>query len=151
MGIIDEKGRLFGRLNVIDLLAVAIVCVLTAAVYVKLTSAYRLAPQYLLPREAFSVDVELRLPPDQAWMADYVAAGMRHVDAHSGRILAEILGVEPTPGGSLAVRVRLLVVEGQLDRVLFNGTPVVPGQRLRIETERCVVEGCVSSIPERVP
>jgi len=35
MKLIDEKGRLFGRLSVIDLLAILVVAVMAAALYVK--------------------------------------------------------------------------------------------------------------------
>ena len=149
MRVTDEQGRLWGKVNVIDLGVVVAVCVVVVVAYVQLTAPYRVAPQFALPHTRTAVEVDLRLPPDQTWMERFVVTGLQQRDPRSGEIVAEVLGCRSTEDGGLAVDVRLVAVrdpgagEG---RLMFGNRRLVPGELLRIETEGCVIEGRIARI-----
>ena len=145
----DERGRLLGRMNVIDLAAVALICAVVAAAYVRLTAPHRIAPPYPSGAVRAWVEADLRLPRDQTWMQEHLVPGARQLDARNGDVLAEIRAGRLADSGCV-VTVRLRALRDGAGRLLYGDAPLVPGRQLRIETESSVVEGWVSRVEESV-
>jgi len=148
MRLIDEKGRLPGRLNVVDLFVVVLVCLVVAVGYVKLAAPHRITPQHLLPKTRTWVEVEVRAP---AWLAPFASTGLVQRDPRSGEVVAEIVGCRQTADGAAAVAVQLLAARDAQGRLIFGDKLVVPGQWLLIETDGCVVEGAVCRVGSGAP
>lgn len=145
--ILDAEGRLLGKINIVDLAIVAIVCAAVAGAYVKLSAPYRVAPPFSVGASRLWVEVDIQLPPDQAWMEAYALPGDKQYDGRSGEVNAEILGTErPEPGGVLMVRARVLATRDESERLFYDGRRLAPGRQLRLETARAIVEGVVSRL-----
>jgi len=146
MTLLDERGRLLGRLNLIDLLVVVVLCALVAAAYVRLTASYRVAPPFALPQTTVRwAEVELQLPQTYDWICDAATSGSQEHDPRSGDLVAEVLScslVEGLPH----VRLRVCALEDTSARLLFKNDRLVPGRTLRIETENCILDGVVARI-----
>jgi hypothetical protein len=148
MRFIDDKGRLFRKLNVIDLLIVLVVCLFVAVAYVKLTAPYRIAPQYPLPDSGEWIEVDIVLPSEQSWMKAFAAPGLTQLDARSGERIAQILGSHENKDGLTVVVARVRAGRDRQGRKIFDRHLLVPGQKVRIETEECVIEGYVARLAE---
>jgi len=148
MRFIDDKGRLFSKLNVIDLLIVLVVCLVVAVAYVKLTSPFRITPQYALPDSGEWIEVEIVLPSEQSWMNAFAEPGLTQLDARSGERIAEVLGSRQNEDGLTVVEARVRAGRDRQGRKIFDRHLLVPGQKVRIETEACVIEGYVSRLAE---
>ena len=135
--------RLLGRVNLIDLLVVLLVVLLGAVLYIKLSGSQRIAPQFLTTENAVWVDVELRLPNDRAWLTEHATPGLESLDPRSGKVIAEVRGV-----GQGIIHLRLLAAKDSQERLVFGRGPLVPGRKLILETEQCIIEGYVMSISE---
>lgn len=89
--MIDKQGRLFGKINIFDLLVILILVVIAGrVVYVKLN-----VPQIVAPPQD-KVSIEFRgevLNP----VADVVAVGQKVTDKRTGVYLGEIQEIEITP------------------------------------------------------
>lgn len=89
--MIDKQGRLFGKINIFDLLVILILVVIAGrVVYVKLN-----VPQIVAPPQD-KVSIEFRgevLKP----VADVVAVGQKVTDKRTGVYLGEIQEIEITP------------------------------------------------------
>lgn len=147
MAIIDEKGRILGRLNLLDGFVVLMVCALVVWGFLAIMAPQRVASPYPLRSNEQWVRVDLRLPPERAWMGEHIAKGQRHLDARSGNTQVEVLGVASTETDEgLVVTLRLLAVSDHEGRLVYDGKNLVPGLELRIETEANVIEGRVSRV-----
>ncbi len=143
MSLVDKRGRLFGLLNVLDLLMVLLVALVVAAAYVKLSPVHRPAPHTLLPENCVWADVVLRMPGEYAWMAEITAPGMLRRDPRSGEVDAEITGEQVLENGDLAVSLRMLAAKDAQGRLVADGQALLPGRYMRIITENCVLSGMV--------
>ncbi|HBK86976.1 MAG TPA: hypothetical protein DDZ53_13190 [Firmicutes bacterium] len=89
--MIDKQGRLFGKINIFDLIVILILVVIAGrVVYVKLN-----VPQVVAPPQD-KVTIELRaevLNP----VAEFVKVGQRVTDKRTGVYLGEIKEIEVTP------------------------------------------------------
>ena len=144
---IDGQGRLFGRLNVIDLVIVVLVCVLTALAYSVIVKRYRTVSPYPLSSNTGWVRTELRLTPERAVLQSFITPGLKELSVRNGLPVAEILLCSGTPDGGLLVSVRLCVSRDKANRIYYEGTPLLPGRSLRINTNACIIEGFVASTP----
>lgn len=147
MAIIDEKGRILGRLNLLDCFVVLVVCALVVWGFLAIMAPQRVASPYPLRSNEQWVQVDLRLPAERAWLGEHIAAGQRHVDARSGDTRAEVLGVASSgTDKGLVVTLRLLAVRDHEGRLVYGGQNLVPGLEMRIETDASVIEGRVSRV-----
>lgn len=102
MKIIDRNGRLFGKISVIDVLVIAVVLVMAAALYFKSTQAHTGTS---VTEQPITFQVRARGVDD--FVADAVLVGDYLYDqsySSGGRPLGEIteVVVERTPGTKLA-------------------------------------------------
>lgn len=143
--MLDEKSRIAGWINVIDLLVALLLCAVAATAYVRLTKPYRIAQPYRTNASRHWVNVEMRLPEDRLWMADIIRPGIHQVDARSGEAILEILGVRPAPDHLiLSVRVSALV-DGQ-GRLVYQDRLLVPGLVIVVETDAFAFQGWVTRV-----
>ena len=146
MRFLDQKGRLLGWLNVIDLLAVLLVCALGAWSYAWLNRPHNIAQPYALETTIAWAEVVLRLPPHEAWLADHLIPGARQYDERSGQPVAELLNWTSAPDGSLLAQVRVQAVADARNRLIYDNALLIPGRLLRIETEAFLLEARISSV-----
>ena len=144
---LDQQGKLFGRLNIIDLGVVVLVCALTALSYSAIVKRYRTVSPYPLSANTGWVRTDIILSPERAVLQPYLKPGSRELSARNGLPVAEIVSSSPNADGSLTVQVRLCVSQDSAGRMYYDGTPLLPGRSLRINTNSCIVEGFVASSP----
>ncbi len=102
MKIIDRNGRLFGKISVIDVLVIAVVLVMAAALYFKNNQAHTGAA---VTEQAITFQVRAR--GIDSYVADAIRVGDGLYDQNyssGGRALGKItnIEVESTPGTKLA-------------------------------------------------
>lgn len=142
MPVAEARGRRFGRLNLIDLALVIGACLVGAALYVRLSPAYRVAPPY----QGDAVDwvtIELQLPPGMGFLCDSARAGLTALDPRTGAATARVQGCNAADPPRVTVQLR--AARDAQGRWFHDNTPLVPGQSLRIETEACVLEGRIAT------
>lgn len=99
MKIIDNNGRLFGKISIIDVLVVAVVVVMAAALYVKSNQTHT-GTSVVEEPITFQVLVE--------GVPGYIEAAIREEDQlydkvyESGGPLGRVTGIEVLPGSELA-------------------------------------------------
>jgi hypothetical protein len=145
MEVLDKKGRLFGVLNLIDLLVIALLAVVITGAYVRLSAPHRVAPAFPVGDNVTWIEVTLELPETQPWICDFALAGVVERDRRSGEPIAEVLGCaiqEGVPRVSIKLRAQADGTGGWA----FDNARVVPGRTLRLETEACVLEGVVARV-----
>lgn len=145
MAFLDAKGRVFGLVNVIDLLAAVLVVAAGAGIYsFYLRNAYMAEPfRHEGPREW--IRVEVRLDPEDGWIGEHIEPGALQRNTRTGAPMAEIEDVQLQEGRvSVAVRLRAYVSGDRAP--VYDRKPVVPGRRLEFETGSVAFEGRVVSI-----
>jgi len=143
--LLDKQGRLFGWINLIDLVIVLTVAVLVAAAYARLTMPYRVAPSYAAPENVHWIEIDLQMPAGRDWLIPLVQPGLQERDPRSGQPVAEIVSCT-AKDGVFTARLRVQAVGDPSSRLLFKNKRLAPGQTLRIETETCVLDGVVTRV-----
>jgi hypothetical protein len=142
MELIDDEGRLFGRVNVID----ALVVLLIAAVVVA-GAAFVLTDDPAPPPETDTTYATL----DVGTVSPYVVDAIEEGDTHSpdGSSTLRITDVHLTPQGT-NTRVTLRVaLEGELndqDSLIYGGAPPRLGRTLDIATDRYRIDGQIRDV-----
>lgn len=100
MKLIDRSGRLFGKISVIDLLVVAVVLVLAAALYVK--NNHKDITSTSVTNTA--ITYQILVSGARTYVGDAVQEGdlLYDPDRSSGGTLGRITAVEVLPGTKLA-------------------------------------------------
>ena len=78
-----------------------------------------------------------------------IASGLTHRDARSGEAIIEVISCQPAPdtgGLSVHLRVRASREVGGRERLIFDGARLIPGRKLRVETETCFIDGVVGTV-----
>jgi hypothetical protein len=139
--MIDEKGRIAGRINVIDLLVLLLVLSVGAAGIAFLTADDDASD---VDRQETAAMVDLGVQPH------YIAAGIRvgdtHDDTPTRAWTVEEVFINPTAGGSrviLLVRLEGPVVEGVLR---YGDAPPRLGREVTLTTDRYAVEGVITAV-----
>lgn len=146
MRLLDNRGRLFGRMNVIDLTVVAVLCAVGAAVYVRVSGVGRPVQPYALDTNTVRAIIDLRLPAEHAWLDPHIEPGLHQADPRTGEVVAEVVSKQIDAAGGLVVTARLRAVRDSRDRLLYGDGPLVPGRKLTIETPMCHIEGIVADV-----
>lgn len=150
MRLLDEKGRLLGRVSIIDLAILAIALAGGALTYRFLAQPARIAPPFPLESRQAWVAAGLYIPPERAWLAGAIPLHAAERDPRSGEPIAEITGVRPHDSGGLVVAVRLRAVYDSQQRLVYGPELLVPGRELAIRTEQCHLSGHIMSVePEK--
>ena len=148
---IDSEGRLFGRVNALDLLIAVGILTLIAAIIV--TQLLPNRPLAAVRRMAtpLRVDVDLALHAYNAWLVDQLVPGpIRHKD--DGTVSAAILGhtSEQTSFGKQVhlVQLRLLGRREPADRLFYEKQRLTPGAYVEIDGTGIMVAGTVYRVTE---
>ena len=150
MKIIDEKGRLFGKVNLIDLAVVLILVVAVAAVGMKLFGnkavSAATSQQVTLTYEVVAQDVPQHV-------ADYCTAHVGGQLLSSGKLLdgsiTDCQAVEVVEGDTTRTDLYFTI---EVNTAFTNSTYAVGSQEVRVGIEHLVktsdieVEGVVSSL-----
>lgn len=150
MRLLDDQGKVFGKLNTFDLFIAVVVVTVAALLYRWLAAPYRVAPPYALDENQVSVHADLQLPPGQRWMCDQVKVGAVEVDPRTGAPRAEVTGCAVEEDSAVITLTVHAIRDGQ-GRLLFEGEPLVPGRTLQLETEVAILEGVVRKIQAESP
>ncbi|MCF6287030.1 MAG: DUF4330 family protein, partial [Candidatus Hydrogenedentes bacterium] len=142
MPLLDKNGRILGKLNLFDLFLVVVVAAVVVLAYQRLTVGYRVAPPYALESQQVVVSVDLQLPREQTWICDVATPEAEETDPRSGDARARILGCVLEDGVPV-VSLRIFAVRDGAARILFKGSPLLPGRSLRLETDIVILEGVV--------
>ena len=138
MKIIDRNGRLFGKISVIDLLVVAVVVVLAAALYFKNNQAHT---GTTVTEENITFQIRARGVYDYVADAILVGDGLYDKDyASGGKAIGRItdIQVERDPGKKLALEVNdgtagLIEADETVDLLItLEGRGLVDGKRYSI-------------------
>ena len=138
MKIIDRNGRLFGKISVIDLLVVAVVVVLAAALYFKNNQAHT---GTTVTEENITFQIRARGVYDYVAVAILVGDGLYDKDyASGGKAIGRItdIQVERDPGKKLALEVNdgtagLIEADETVDLLItLEGRGLVDGKRYSI-------------------
>ena len=72
------------------------------------------------------------------------------VSPRGGEVVGEVIDCmqDATHGGFVLV-VKLRVVADAQHRMYFRGDRLVPGAKLRLDTEECIIDGLVAQIEEQ--
>lgn len=172
MKIIDEKGRLFGKINVIDFLVILFLISLTPMFYY----GYKIfnapppppPPLHLIKGELYyDIDVVFKDIPER--MVKMIQAGDREIDSNKSTIgeIIEINGIESESyqieysisgvkqtdilgvGDKKRVKARMrLLVEPQFDNsVTYKGVRINYGQAVEFKTDTYIIRGMFSPPP----
>lgn len=144
----DEKGRLLGWVNILDLALLGLIACGAAIIYTWMSAPHRIAPQFISPATTVWVSTTLVIPEERRWVLDYVKPGLKQFDERSGECVAEVIEAVAAQG---EISMRLRVAPDPGGRFIFGDKPVLPGQYLRIETSACIIEGCVRYNAEKMP
>lgn len=157
MDFIDEKGRLFGKVNVID--AFVLLLVLTVAV---LGGAFVLGDDGESTEERATVataTVQVRLTQMEPYVADAIPTGPVESDgvvAVENRSVSPAIVTVSTANGTLRQRehprkrtveltVELNVTTGESDPT-FDGQPVEVGRTVTLDLGPVTVEGPITAV-----
>ena len=162
--IVDSRGRLFGRVNLIDL-AVVIGLLLVGFEGYRLLFEKEKAfpPKFSAPEERRSVSVMIEIQNKPLWFNRAITVGDREIDEQHqpvGIILEKqtrpakylvlgpegdtlLLGSPNREDIDLKVRLRATVVKGDL---LFKGVKLKIGNRISLETRTLALEGAIMSV-----
>lgn len=99
MRIIDRNGRLFGKISIIDVLVIAVVVVLGAAVYVKSSQPHTGGGSAATQTITYQVLVEAA--PDYLEQSIHVGDQVYDQVYESGGALGEITEIQVLPGSTM--------------------------------------------------
>jgi hypothetical protein len=143
-------GKLPGRFNFFDLFIALVTVTLALLLYRWLAAPYRVAPPYALEQNRIIVAADLQLPPNHNWICDLLSGGAVEVDPRTGSPQAEVTGCV-AEGDTTIVSLRLHAVRDAQDRLLFEGSLLVPGRTLQLETAQAILEGVVRRVQPESP
>jgi hypothetical protein len=168
MGMIDEKGRIFGKINIIDLSVILFLFCLLPIFYF----GYRIwAKEHLMikavKREYYNVQIKCKLVKLEPEVLKLIRAGDQEHD-ENGRAIGEIAGlgsVEPYQfeidigGGEKIIKqhedllqivanLKLSTTMKESGVMHYNAVPLILGLPLMFKTDKYEIEAIVLGIPE---
>ncbi|MBI5390623.1 DUF4330 domain-containing protein [Candidatus Woesearchaeota archaeon] len=143
MGLIDDKGKLFGKVNVIDL-SVVLVILLLLVVGLK----------FFVFQEEKTALVEILMEKQPLRVAQSILPG--DVEMDGDKVIAEVLSVDASPSSyrddraaqfeyDVFILVRLTVKE-KGDGLFFKGTPVKTAKDIELQTNKTNINGRILSL-----
>jgi hypothetical protein len=142
MELIDDEGRLFGSVNVIDALVVLLVVAVVVA-----GAAFVLTDDPAPPPETETTYATL----DVGTVSPYIVDAIEEGDTHSpdGASTLRITDVHLTPQGANTRVVLRVALEGELndqDSLIYGGAPPRLGRTLDIATDRYQITGQIRDV-----
>lgn len=142
MELIDDTGRVFGRVNVVDALTVLLIVAVVVA-----GAAFVLIDTSAPPPETETTYATLDVGPQPAYIVDAVNEG----DSYSpdGTSTLTVTDVQLTPrGGDIGVTLRV-AVEGALENdggITYNDAPLRLGRSVALNTDRYELRGQIRAV-----
>ena len=162
--IVDSRGRLFGKINLIDLAVLIGLLLIGLEGYRLLFEKEKASPRKVsAPEERRSVFVTIEIPNKPLWFNRAITVGDRETDERNQPV-GIILGKETSPAkylvlgpegdtlllGSpsredifLKVKLEATVVKGDL---LFKNVKLKIGNRISLETRTLSLEGVIMNV-----
>lgn len=142
MKIIDDKGRLFGLINLVDFLVLLFLLAMMPTLYF----GYKIMTQKPVVQEPFGDDIKeiqlncrlIRLEPD---VAELISVGDKEIDG-KGRIIGEIIGLDASEPykeeAALKQRAAALRLKGQLKGcdIYYKDKAIDSGLNIDFETDK---------------
>ena len=135
--LIDENGRIFGKVNIVDVLIIAIVI---AGAYGSYTYIFG---------QSNETYVTILAPQQESWVYKNLARGDLELGSFTGRIIGEVVNVEIVPSleNKKDIFVTLKVDASNKNGVLFYKDEILRiGKEIEISTERVFFSGTTVSI-----
>jgi hypothetical protein len=133
MPIIDEKGKLFGKINIVDF-GIVLIVLLGVAV-----AGYLLVGQSRYGRLFQEAEVKIR--PRQSWVFDEVKVGAVELDG-SGKVVGEVIAKD-FENRLVVARVSLKPLKESLQ---YQGKNVKVGYNIRLNTQDIFVAGTIREL-----
>jgi len=135
MKILDEKGRLWGKINLIDLIVILVlilIVIILARFFLLKDTDKTKTETYLVTIAPFS---------NSAWFFDAIQPGDVELDQRNNKI-ARIVHVD---GKKNQVYVQI-IAEKVKEEIVFKGRKIKINSRIWIETEQVMIEGIIIKI-----
>lgn len=163
MNIIDEKGRLFGKINIIDFLALLFLLCVLPLFYFGYKIFRKPAAQIVLPQKPTSLDVYCRISNLKPAELERIGVGDVFID-DAGNKIGQILSVgqpgiysysidlgnghivafQDTERRQVLVKARILG-EVRNDAFYYRGEKTSIGSKIQLKTDKYNVEGLIDS------
>ena len=142
MRLLDEQGRVFGLVNIIDLLTVLLAIGVIAA------SVVVFVPRFLETEEETVVQFQVTGAPD--YVADSVSTGPvpsnDDIIAIINKSVRPVAGNNSTSSVLLSARTRVTINNGD---TYLNGERIYVGKTVTLDLGNVVVEATVTQLPTR--
>ncbi len=151
MRILDDRGRLFGRMNLLDIVVLLIVSVLAAGLYIKVRYPERIRRLVAdVPEEEY-VTVHVILPQALNWMQEHISIGDKQLGINS-KIFAELVFItsqdNPDFGNDLLLTFKVLATKERGETLVFGRNALKIGNAFVFETPGYILHGYVRDVEQ---
>lgn len=139
MRIIDSKGRLFGKINIIDFFLLVFVLLIII-----------LGMKFLKPKEKVEISLQMELSNQSAYIAKNINVGdiILEDDEKAGEITG--LTFLPASGTNKNIIISLkLFADSKNNKLFFNNQMLKIGNELSIELKDVIIEGVILHISKK--
>jgi hypothetical protein len=157
MKLIDEKGRIFGRINILDIFIAVVALVSLAAIYMVIVHRDKLKSTLVGEDEMWYMQIEIITSQDDVWLKKYVLPGYTEKERY-GRPAWQIVDIkeiiDENLKNRLLVKVRIAVYKERRGTVYYGRYNMVVGGEIRLEGSAFSLKGVIYSIgglTERIP
>ena len=151
MRLIDEKARLFGKFNLLDIAIFIIAVVSFVSVYMAIVHKDKLKKIIQGEDEAWYISVSIILNKDDFWMKNYINPGDTEKDIYA-RLHWQILDLreitDPDSGKRLIVKVKLAVKKEKTGKIYYGRYIMRVGEDLVLRGGKYVIKGTIYAVGE---
>lgn len=146
MALLDEDGRLFGMVNVVDALVVLLVLAVVAA-----GAALVFSDGSEEAREPEKRYATLDMGTQPSYVANLISEGDSETRNRNNLTVTDVYLTDQGDEKRVLVRVRLESPPNEDGPFTFNGAPLRVGRSLKISTERYSASGRLTAVGEQDP
>lgn len=151
MKIIDSKGKLFGKINILDFIIIAVIIVLILASVRFFFASTDAEVIQEIEKEHRTIQLTVLNAPD--YLINSVSAGDSEY-SNRGELFATILDKEIKPnrngGNDLIITADILVNRDLNEKLYFKSFPLLVNYEIKIYTNKTYILGRVSSLDPRL-
>lgn len=157
MKVIDEKGRIFGKINVLDAAILIVFCITIVSAYMFIVHRDKLKSVLLGEDEKWYTTIEVIANADDIWMKRHIKAGDALRDSR-GKPVWQILDVKEIPDENgqkrLLLKLRLAVLRERTGALYYGKYTLIVGGEIILDKSDYSIKGIIYSLgdlEERIP